>query len=95
MLHLILESKQSSLVNTESDSISDYAPTQIIAKYIKSKGYRGIAYKSSLADGHNPSVFDLGFSSIIDCVTHEAETLSFEFELKDNMYYIDRHGKNT
>lgn len=38
---------------------SDYVPTQIIAELIKSLGYDGIAYKSSLANGHNIALFDL------------------------------------
>ncbi|RUO45870.1 RES family NAD+ phosphorylase [Pseudidiomarina donghaiensis] len=31
----------------ESDTTADYAPTQIIAEFIKSKGYDGIVYKSA------------------------------------------------
>lgn len=80
---------------TESDLTSDYAPTQVIAEYIKSKGYDGIVYKSSFADGHNLALFDLDSASIVNCVTHEAKSLSFKFEQIDNMYYVDRHGKNT
>lgn len=80
---------------TESDFTSEYAPTQVIAEYIKDKGYDGIVYKSSLADGHNLVLFKLDSASIINCVTHEARSLSFKFVQTDNMYYVDRQDKNT
>lgn len=80
---------------TESDSSSDYAPTQVIAEFIRSKGYDGIAYKSSLANGHNIALFDLESARLLNCVTHEARSLSFEFEQTDNMYYLNRAGKDS
>lgn len=63
-----------------SDSISDYAPTQIISEYIKSKGYDGIAYKSSLADGHNIALFDLEVADVVKCSIYTASKIKFDFE---------------
>ena len=63
----------------ESDSSSNYVPTQVIAEYIKSKGYDGIVFKSSLAKGHNIALFDLESASILNCSTYEARSLSFDF----------------
>lgn len=63
-----------------SDSNSDYAPTQIISEYIKSKGYDGIAYKSALADGHNLALFNLDVAEIINCTVYKTSTIKFEFE---------------
>jgi len=63
-----------------SDLKSDYAPTQIISEFIKSKGYDGIAYRSSLGSGHNIALFDLDTANIINCFTYEASKINFEFE---------------
>jgi len=63
-----------------SDSKSDYAPTQIISEYIKSKGYDGIAYKSSLADGHNIALFDLDIAEVVKCSIYKPLKINFEFE---------------
>lgn len=80
---------------TESDSTADYAPTQVIAELIKSKGYDGIVYKSALAQGHNIALFNLGHADVVNCTTYEVKSLSLMFEQTDNMYYVSRHGKNT
>lgn len=63
-----------------SDSKSDYAPTQIISEYIKSKGYDGIAYKSSLAEGHNLALFDIGSAEVVERTIYKASTIKFGFE---------------
>ena len=63
-----------------SDSKSDYAPTQIISEYVKSKGYDGIAYKSSLADGYNIALFDLGVADVVGCSIYKALKIKFDFE---------------
>lgn len=63
-----------------SDLKSDYAATQIISEFVKSKGYDGIAYKSSLADGHNIVLFDLNSAEIIGCQIHEVSKVQFEFK---------------
>ncbi|MCI5218985.1 MAG: RES domain-containing protein [Candidatus Electrothrix sp. LOE2] len=62
-----------------SDLKSDYAPTQIISEFIKSKGYDGIAYKSSLADGHNVALFDLGSAEIESCSIYQVSKVNFDF----------------
>lgn len=63
-----------------SDLKSEYAPTQIISEFIKSKGYDGIAYKSSLADGHNICLFDLDSAEVVECFIFEATRIIFEFK---------------
>jgi hypothetical protein len=65
---------------TASDSKSDYAPTQIISEFIKSKGYDGIAYKSSLAEGYNYALFDLDDASVVQCDIYEVSKIKFDFE---------------
>ncbi len=63
-----------------SDTKSDYAPTQIISEFIKSKGYDGIAYKSSLASGYNIALFDLDSAEITACLIFEASKIEFSFK---------------
>lgn len=63
-----------------SDIKSEYAPTQIISELIRSKGYDGIAYKSSLAEGHNICLFDLDSAEIVKCLIFEPTRLNFEFK---------------
>ena len=63
-----------------SDLQSDYAPTQIISEFIKSKGYDGIAYKSSLSDGYNIALFDLNSAEVVNCKLYEASKIKFDFE---------------
>lgn len=79
----------------ESDSTADYAPTQVIAEFIKSKGYDGIVYKSALAEGYNLALFDLDSADLVNCTTFEVKSLSLSFSQTDNLYYVDRHGENT
>lgn len=62
-----------------SDLTSEYVPTQIISEFIKSNGYDGIAYKSSLADGHNLALFDISSAEIFDCQLYNVSKIKFEF----------------
>lgn len=64
----------------DSDMKSDYAPTQIISEYVKSKGYDGIAYKSSLADGHNIALFDIDSATVVRRTVYKASGIKFDFE---------------
>ncbi|MBB5188333.1 hypothetical protein HNQ57_002612 [Zhongshania antarctica] len=63
-----------------SDLKSEYAPTQIISEFVKSKGYDGIAYKSALAGGHNICLFDLESAEVINCSIYEPTKISFDFK---------------
>lgn len=74
-----------------TDLKSEYAPTQIIAELIKSKGYDGIAYKSSLADGHNIVLFDLGSADLMNCSTYEVEKIAFGFSESGNPYFLNNN----
>ena len=65
---------------TESDSKSEYAPTQIISEFIKSKGYDGIIYKSSLTKGHNYVLFNLNDAVVVQCDLFVVSKVKFDFE---------------
>lgn len=51
---------------TPNDELADYAPTQIIAEYLKEANIDGIVYKSSLGPGSNIALFDLNAAKVVD-----------------------------
>lgn len=64
---------------TNSDLKSDYVPTQIIAELIKSLGYDGIKFKSSLSDGYNFAIFDIERAKFNSCELCEVKGIKFSF----------------
>ncbi|MEZ8646708.1 RES family NAD+ phosphorylase [Vibrio cyclitrophicus] len=73
---------------TNSDQKSDYAPTQIIAELIKSLGYDGIAFKSSLCTGHNLALFDLDCVDFKGSNLFKVNSIDFSFENHDDERYM-------
>ncbi len=59
------------------DDIADYVPTQIIAEFLKTHGYDGIEYRSSLGKGHNIVLFDLSLAEPGTCYLFQVKTVSF------------------
>jgi len=62
-----------------NDFNSDYVPTQVIAEFIKSLGYDGIAYKSSLAEGKNITLFDLESATILERNIFKLSKINYKF----------------
>ncbi|MBH0001811.1 RES family NAD+ phosphorylase [Pseudoalteromonas sp. SWYJZ12] len=73
---------------TNSDQKSDYAPTQIIAELVKSLGYDGIAFRSSLGQGHNLALFDLNSVNFKDSSLFRVNDVQFSFESSNDERYI-------
>ena len=71
--------KAFSIPVTISNFNSDYVPTQVIAELIKSLGYDGIAYKSSLAKGKNITLFNLESASISERKICKVSKIDYEF----------------
>jgi hypothetical protein len=64
-----------------SDSPLEYLPTQYIAEFIKSQGYDGVEYASTLREGgYNIAVFD---EELFDCMSVETVEIT-------NIYYETR-----
>ena len=62
-----------------SDSPLEYLPTQFIAEFIKSKGYAGVEYASTLKPGGlNLSVFDESLFERVDVQTIEVSEISYK-----------------
>lgn len=47
---------------TKTDNRADYVLTQVIAELIKREGYDGIKYMSSVGEGENIALFDVGIA---------------------------------
>jgi hypothetical protein len=65
---------------------SDYVPTQIIAEFIKSLDYDGIAYKSSLGRGKNIALFGLESASIKSCNIFNVSCVDYAFIEEQNQF---------
>ncbi|MBI3128014.1 MAG: RES family NAD+ phosphorylase [Candidatus Tectomicrobia bacterium] len=76
---------------TLSDDTADYVPSQIIADLFRVNGYDGIAYRSSLGEGHNIALFDLNSAELINCQVFELKSLSHEFRERNNPYFVKVH----
>lgn len=66
-----------------SETKSDYVPTQIISELIRTKGYDGILYTSSLANGSNIAIFNLDSAEVVDCNLFEASKIEYSFKNVD------------
>lgn len=65
---------------TLSDKSSDYVPTQIIAELFKNNGFDGIFYKSSLSNGLNLALFDIGAAAVGNyALVHRVEEIKLSF----------------
>jgi len=63
-----------------NDDLAEYAPTQIIAEYFKSKGFDGVAYNSLLENGKNIALFDINSAELINCCLYIVRKVKFKFE---------------
>ena len=75
---------------TVDDSVSAYEPTQILAELFKSEGFEGIAYRSSLGDGHNIALFDLDAAELHGCMLMTVDKVRLEVSQADNPYVVTR-----
>ena len=64
-----------------SDSLIEYLPTQYIAEFIKSQGYDGVEYASTLREGgYNIAVFD---ELLLECMSvNTVEIAKIQYELR-------------
>ena len=80
---------------TNTDSVSDYVPTQYLAEFFKSEGFDGVCFKSGLGDGHNYILFNLDDADLINCTVMETKSVKYEFTECANRYFVnkDKHNK--
>lgn len=61
------------------DSNLDYLPTQYISDYIKSIGYSGIKYKSTMCnDGTNFAIFNKDLLQCVEVLNYEIDSLKYD-----------------
>jgi hypothetical protein len=64
------------------DSTLDYLPTQYISDYIKSKGFEGLEYKSTMnKDGYNLAIFDQKLFECNSVVTYDIRELEYKYDI--------------
>jgi hypothetical protein len=70
----------------------EYVPTQILAETLRLQGFDGILYESQLnKGGTNIALFDTRSAKLINCGLHQIRSVSFEFDLSDNPYFMSKH----
>lgn len=63
------------------DSALDYLPTQYISDFIKSKGYAGIEYSSTMCkDGINLAVYDENLLKCISTTVYDVKSLTYLYD---------------
>ncbi len=65
---------------SNSDTASDYVPTQILSELFKSQGYDGICCKSGLGQGHNFILFDMESCAQVHTTVMEVESIVSTFK---------------
>ncbi|MBM7599918.1 hypothetical protein JOC34_002309 [Virgibacillus halotolerans] len=62
-----------------NDGPLDYLPTQYITDFIKSKGYKGIKYKSTMnKDGYNLAIFNPGLFQCRDICVYDVRGIKYD-----------------
>jgi hypothetical protein len=63
------------------DSTLDYLPTQYISDFIKSRGFAGIEYKSTMnIGGYNLAIFEERFFECTNVDVYDIRELKYEFD---------------
>lgn len=66
------------------DSSLDYLPTQYISDYIKSAGFAGIEYKSTMSrKGYNFAIFDETLFECIETKSYDIDSLTYNYSVLD------------
>lgn len=76
----ILSAEISRPVSSLEYSELEYIPTQLFTEYIKSEGFYGIIYKSSLGNGRNITIFNEKNTTIIDSQLYEVENIGYQIK---------------
>lgn len=83
LIHLPFISKLESELSKprrRSDNELDYLPTQYLSEFIKSLGYDGVQYRSSLYPlGYNIAIFNVGKVKCLNSKVYEIENIELQF----------------
>jgi hypothetical protein len=73
---------------TSGDDTADYAPTQVIAEFFRENGLDGVAYGSSLGEGHNVALFDAEAAGLVNCGLLEIRGVKLDLSPLGNPYFV-------
>jgi len=73
---------------TSGDDTADYAPTQVIAEFFRENGLDGVAYGSSLGEGHNIALFDTEVAAVVKCGLVEIRGVKLDLSPAGNPYFV-------
>lgn len=71
---------------TSDLATAEYVPTQVIAEFLKKKGFDGVAYKSQLGPGFNLALFDLEAANVVNCSLYPVKSVSFTYGDVEHAY---------
>ena len=77
-----------------SDHFADYAPTQVLAETFRSMGLDGVAYRSSLGEGHNVALFDLGATELTSCFVTTVRGMKLDLDHPSDGYSVSKKLKD-
>lgn len=74
--------------------VSQYIPTQHLAEFFKTRGYHGIAYRSSVDDGgYNLVLFQPSFADLVHARVYDISAIKYSFNESANPYWISKKRK--
>lgn len=77
-----------------NDSLLKYLPTQFVSEKLKTEGYDGVAYRSSLNEkGYNIALFDPQKAKCINCRMYKIKKMTYDFEESGNAISVSDDGK--
>jgi len=77
-----------------NDTPLKYLPTQYLSEKLKTEGYDGVAYRSSLnEDGYNIALFDSQKAKCVGCRMYEIKKVRYDFEESGNAISLSDDGK--
>jgi hypothetical protein len=80
---------------TLADDIAEYAPAQVLAEFFRERGLDGVAYGSSLGDGHSLALFDPHVAKLLNCRLVRISRVKLSYSDEDNPYFItDKDERN-
>lgn len=77
-----------------NDSLLKYLPTQFVSEKLKTEGYDGVAYSSSLNEkGYNIALFDPLKAKCTGCSMYEIKKMTYDFEESGNAISLSDDDK--
>jgi hypothetical protein len=73
---------------TPEDDTADYAPTQVLAEFFRENGFDGVAYRSSVGEGHNLALFEIDVAVQKNCSLVQIDNMSLKFSPAANPYFL-------